>query len=213
MERIPEIRKLTNLLGHITQQAQWIKLIQAVMNQHRNVKNFNADMLHSVRSETGLSEEVFNSIYTGLYCMLAQLIRDHCRKPDENLEQFVMEDLSPLGLPEKYVQIFGSAFKTYVKSLHQSARDRVPRHPSLKLFRWRTEVAISTSSLNRLLRPSILIEFTLSDKRKQLLQMDLKMFHTLRFGVACMLKEMNDIEHDPQIQRDVKILPGVTAMY
>lgn len=89
----------------------------------------------------------------------------------------------------------------------------MPHHPSLSGFRWRTEIAISTSSINRVLRPSILIQITLSDGRKQLLQLNIREFHMLRLGVATMLKEMNDIENDPQIQRDIKVLPGVSAVY
>ena len=89
----------------------------------------------------------------------------------------------------------------------------MPRFPGIKNFRWRTEITISTGSVNRLLRPSILIQITLSDGTKHTLQLSVKQFHNLRLGVAMMLKEMNDIDSNQQIQRDVKILPGVTAMY
>ena len=88
-----------------------------------------------------------------------------------------------------------------------------PHLPRLTQFRWRTEIAISTSSLNRLLRPSLLIQITLSDGRKQTLQLSIKQFHNLRLGVAMLLKEMNDIENNQQIQRDIKVLPGVTPIY
>jgi hypothetical protein len=74
-------------------------------------------------------------------------------------------------------------------------------------------VGISTGTLNRLLKPNILLEITLSNGQKRMLDMDLKQFHNLRFGVATMLKEMTEIENDATLQRDVKIIPGLTAMY
>jgi hypothetical protein len=110
MERIPEIKKLIGLLGHITQQAHWIKLIQTVMNHHRNRSSFDASNLAQLRTTLALSEDVFDSLYTGMFCLLTQVVRNHTRKLPGDLSAQVMEELAPLGLPEKNAAIFRSAF-------------------------------------------------------------------------------------------------------
>lgn len=110
MERNPEIKKFTSNLAHITQQAHWIKLIQVVMNHYRQRSDFKSESLAKLRAQLGLSEDVFNSIYTGLYCLVVQIVRNHTRKASGDITKAVTAELAPLGLPEKYAQIFKSAF-------------------------------------------------------------------------------------------------------
>lgn len=55
------------------------------------------------------------------------------------------------------------------------------------------QVSISTSSLSRTLEPSIIIEFILSNDQKFSFEMSLASFHLLRFNVAFVLKEMDDV--------------------
>ena len=108
MERIPEIKRLTSNISQITQQSDWVKLIQAVMNHYRNRDTFDAEKMSKIRSQFTLSEDVFNNIYTGLYCLVVQIVRNRTRKPDNALST-ILDDLAPLGLPEKYAQILKSA--------------------------------------------------------------------------------------------------------
>lgn len=58
---------------------------------------------------------------------------------------------------------------------------------------WRVDVSLSTSSLNRTLEPTVLIEIHLSNGRILSFEMTLQSFHLLRFNVALVLKEMDDI--------------------
>ncbi|KAL6064366.1 COMM domain-containing protein [Balamuthia mandrillaris] len=62
------------------------------------------------------------------------------------------------------------------------------RFPTLKKFEWRVDVAISTSSLNRM---------TLSDGTIRTFELSQEKFHELRFDVARLLKEMDEIEKLP----------------
>ena len=72
-----------------------------------------------------------------------------------------------------------------------------PRYPSLDAFNWRIDVSISTSSLIRSLGPSVLIQVHLSDGSKKSFSMSLSSFHLLRFNVAFVLKEMEDVLKRP----------------
>nr|XP_054775335.1 COMM domain-containing protein 5-like [Lytechinus pictus] len=72
-------------------------------------------------------------------------------------------------------------------------RGRV-RFPKLDNFRWRVDVAISTSALSRSLEPTIMAEMTLSDGRIQSFEIPVSKFHELRYNVASLMKEMEDLE-------------------
>ena len=62
-----------------------------------------------------------------------------------------------------------------------------PACPRLASTRWRVDVAISTSSLQKCLKPSILMQLGLSDGRLKN-ELPLEKFHELRFNVAKALR-------------------------
>lgn len=66
--------------------------------------------------------------------------------------------------------------------------------PSIKRLRWRVDVAISTSSMTRVLKPNILVELSLSDGSKKMFEMSQEKFNDLRYNIALMLKGMEDVE-------------------
>ena len=68
-----------------------------------------------------------------------------------------------------------------------------PAFPTLAQLRWRVDVAISTSSLSRVLRPTVMLQLTLSDGRVHLFEVPLSQFHELRYNVAAVLKDMDNI--------------------
>ncbi|KAK2958759.1 putative COMM domain containing 5 [Blattamonas nauphoetae] len=212
MDRHPEIKRFIGMVGNIPQQKQWRELLQTTLNHHRNRDTFGIEPITKLRDSLGLSEDVFSALYTGMFCLIGQMIRNHTRKGTVPLETALAEELQPLALPEKYAKELISGFTHYEKSLTSSAYAHIPHHPSIEQFRWRTEVTISTSSVNRILKPSILIELRLTNGRKQLLSLNMNQFHHLRYIVAVLLKQMADIENDELINRDVKILPGVTEI-
>ena len=73
------------------------------------------------------------------------------------------------------------------------AQANKPAFPTLAQLRWRVDVAISTSSLSRVLRPTVLLQMTLSDGTIHLFEMPISQFHELRYSVAAVLKDMENI--------------------
>ena len=67
----------------------------------------------------------------------------------------------------------------------------------MKSMNWRLDVSISTSSLSRTLEPFIIIELVLSDNRIVSFETPVTTFHLLRFNVALVLKEINDLLNKP----------------
>lgn len=63
----------------------------------------------------------------------------------------------------------------------------------LESLDWRVDVTLSTSSSQRVLRPSVLLRLVLSDGTVQLLDLDRESFGHLRYTVAELLAEMDSV--------------------
>ena len=64
------------------------------------------------------------------------------------------------------------------------------RFPRLEGLQWRVDVAISSSSLLRVFRPSIVMQMALSDGRMVTFDVSVEQFHQLRYNVAKVLRDM-----------------------
>ena len=62
------------------------------------------------------------------------------------------------------------------------------------------DVSISTSSLSRTLEPTIILQMHLSNDQKQSFELSLSSFHLLRFNVAFVLKEIEDLLNRPTLK-------------
>ncbi|KAK3739103.1 hypothetical protein QZH41_018237, partial [Actinostola sp. cb2023] len=138
-----------------------------------------------------VSEDVVGAVFAGIYTILTSALR----LPQTSLkpEQF-QADLTEIRIPAELIPDFSSiVFGERRSQLDEAAN--TARLPKLDSLRWRVDVAISTSALNRVLEPSILMETKLSDGNVQTFEVPLSKFHQLRYNVAYVLKEMEDVEH------------------
>ncbi|XP_068813843.1 COMM domain-containing protein 5 isoform X2 [Struthio camelus] len=128
-----------------------------------------------IGESTNLSEEQLAFLISGMYTLL----REALRLPLSTFKQEVFkEDLKELRRPV-----------SEGTTLTQGSR-----LPSVQDFKWRVDVAISTSSLARALQPSILMLLKLSDGTAHRFEVPVAKFQELRYNVALILKEMNDLE-------------------
>ncbi|KAL7863412.1 hypothetical protein SRHO_G00123960 [Serrasalmus rhombeus] len=166
------------------------KILKVVVNAVEG-KDCSGAMVEIAQSSP-LSDEKFSRIVSGMYALLKEALR----LPSSSLKQEgFKEDLRELRISEEFIADFASV----VFGNRRSALDAVftqqgPRLPSLEEFRWRVDVAISTSSLARALQPSVLMQFKLSDGNICRFEVPVSKFHELRYNVALILKEMNDLE-------------------
>ncbi|KAF4105353.1 COMM domain-containing protein 5 [Onychostoma macrolepis] len=138
-------------------------------------------------SESGLvSEDSFNHAVAGLYALLKEAL---CL-PSLRQEVF-NEDLRALRVSEEFIADVSSAV---FGNRNISHTHRGPTLAKIQDFKWRVDVAISTSSLSRALQPSILMQMKLSDGRLHRFEVPVVKFQELRYNVSLILKEMNDIE-------------------
>ncbi|KAM9005403.1 COMM domain-containing protein 5 [Sarcophilus harrisii] len=139
-----------------------------------------------------LSEAQLGVLVAGMHALLREALRlpASALKPDG-----FREELQQLQVPDEFVADFASVvFGSRRPGLDGLAREQGARLPTVEDFRWRVDVAISTSSLARSLQPSILMQLKLSDGTAHRFEVPVAKFQELRYNVALILKEMNDLE-------------------
>uniref|UniRef100_A0A8C3VCT1 COMM domain-containing protein 5 n=2 Tax=Passeriformes TaxID=9126 RepID=A0A8C3VCT1_CATUS len=160
------------------------------------------DCKESVRliaESANLSEEQLAFLISGMYTLL----REALRLPLSTFKQEVMVTKIPdcfvllfsFRIPEDFIVDFSSVvFGNRRPTSEGTALIQRSRLPSIQDFKWRVDVAISTSSLARALQPSILMMMKLSDGTAHRFEVPVAKFQELRYNVALILKEMNDLE-------------------
>ncbi|KAJ8267264.1 hypothetical protein GJAV_G00140500 [Gymnothorax javanicus] len=150
------------------------------------------DSVKSLSENGAIPEEQLSHVIAGIYGLLKEALR----LPASSLKQEVFkEDLRQCGISEEYISDFASiVFGNRRTSLQTAAAQQGPRLPTIEDIRWRVDVAISTSSLARALQPSILMQMKLTDGNSHQFEVSVSKFQELRYNVALILKEMNDLE-------------------
>ncbi|XP_069749581.1 COMM domain-containing protein 5 isoform X3 [Narcine bancroftii] len=119
------------------------------------------ESVKSLAKTESLSEQQLSHILAGMYTLLQEALR----LPPSSLKQEVFkDDLRDIRIPEELISDFaGVVFGDRRSILDAAALQQGNRLPGVQDFRWRVDVAISSSSLTRALQPSILVQLKLSD--------------------------------------------------
>ncbi|KAK9393578.1 COMM domain-containing protein 5 [Crotalus adamanteus] len=145
-----------------------------------------------VAENANLSDGQLAVLLSGMYALL----REALRLPTSSLKQEVFkEDLKSLRIPEEFIADFATVvFGNRRPLLEAALQKQGNRLPGIDDFKWRVDVTISTSSLARALQPSILMQLKLSDGSAHRFEVPVAKFQELRYNIALILKEMNDLE-------------------
>ncbi|NXE86871.1 COMD5 protein, partial [Menura novaehollandiae] len=146
-----------------------------------------------IAESANLSEEQLAFLISGMYTLL----REALRLPLSTFKQEVSSGSTwnPDKIPEDFIVDFSSVvFGNRRPTPEGTALVQKSRLPSIQDFKWRVDVAISTSSLARALQPSILMMMKLSDGTAHRFEVPVAKFQELRYNVALILKDMNDLE-------------------
>lgn len=148
--------------------------------------------MKSIAESSVIPQERLSHIIAGMHRVLSEAIRI----PTPLLKQEAFkEDLRELRIPEDFITDFCSVvFGNRRAVLEAAASQKDPQLPTVADFKWRVDVAISTSSLARALQPSVLMQMKLSDGSFHRFEVPVSKFQDLRYNVALILKEMNDLE-------------------
>lgn len=185
----PEIESMSKNLKDVDQEL-FRKLLKAVVSalEGKDCR----EVMKSIAESSIVPQERLSHIVAGMYRLLSEAIRI----PTSSLKQEAFrEDLRELRIPEDFITDFSSVvFGNRRAALDAATSQNDPRLPSLEDFKWRVDVAISTSSLARALQPSVLMQMKLSDGSFQRFEVPVSKFQELRYNVALILKEMNNLE-------------------
>ncbi|XP_070692998.1 COMM domain-containing protein 5 [Pempheris klunzingeri] len=185
----PEIESLSKNLKDVDQEL-FRKILKAVVGALEGKDC--TEVMKSIAESSPIPQERLSHIVAGMYRLLSEAIRI----PTSSLKQEVFkEDLRELRVPDDFITDFSSVvFGNRRAALEAATSQNDPHLPTVEDFKWRVDVAISTSSLARALQPSVLMQMKLSDGTSQRFEVPVSKFQELRYNVALILKEMNDLE-------------------
>jgi hypothetical protein len=130
-------------------------------------------------------------VYTALRLIVKTAIRTRTKASS------VEKDLVALNIPVHVVSSIVELLKKQRLELELQSLTHRTRLPRLDGLQWRVDVAISSSSLLRVFRPSIMMQMVLSDGRMKTFDVSVEQFHQLRYNVAKVLREMQELERHP----------------
>lgn len=190
--KIPDvIRKMIPLSSKISRDS-FRKVIQVVVKDIEG-HTIPEEVFQKLQSSlSSLSEEKFIQLYAGTLL----LMRYALRYPFGFLKKdpFCAE-LKELRLkPELIEDVCSIVFSERQQNIEKKQISQRLTLPSLESFRWRVDVTISTSVLNRVLEPTVLMEMKDSTGKITTFEASQTKFHELRYNVAYLLKEMEDLE-------------------
>ncbi|XP_022069694.2 COMM domain-containing protein 5 isoform X2 [Acanthochromis polyacanthus] len=185
----PEIESMSKNLKDVDQEL-FRKILKAVVSalEGKDCR----EVMKSIAESSVIPQERLSHIIAGMHRVLSEAIRI----PTPLLKQEAFkEDLRELRIPEDFITDFCSVvFGNRRAVLEAAASQKDPQLPTVADFKWRVDVAISTSSLARALQPSVLMQMKLSDGSFHRFEVPVSKFQDLRYNVASILKEMNDLE-------------------
>ncbi|KAF1384348.1 hypothetical protein PFLUV_G00117390 [Perca fluviatilis] len=185
----PEIDSLSKNLKDVDQE-MFRKILKAVVSalEGKDCR----EVMKSIAESSIIPQDRLSHIVAGMYRVLSEAIRI----PTSSLKpEAFREDLKELRIPEDFITDFASVvFGNRRAALDAATSQNDPHLPTLEDFKWRVDVAISTSSLARALQPSVLMQMKLSDGSFHRFEVPVSKFQELRYNVALILKEMNDLE-------------------
>ncbi|EKX38279.1 hypothetical protein GUITHDRAFT_154763 [Guillardia theta CCMP2712] len=134
-------------------------------------------------------EDVGQALFQGTTRALLCAIRSKAE------EEKILNDLQALSLSPDVSKDFVQALSRARTRILSGPQLSGPSFPSLEDMRWRVDVTISTTSLSRVMRPTILMQWTLSDGSIETFEVSVDKLQDLRYDVAKSLQELKELEN------------------
>jgi hypothetical protein len=130
----------------------------------------------------------YGLFFTGLYSMIKIAIQFKIKNDS------IRKDLLKMNVPSQVIEDVIRVIRISRFDIERAALANRIRFPRLEKLRWRVDVVISSGSLSRVLRPTILMQMILSNKIIKTFEVSIEQFSQLRLGVA---KVRNILSHLP----------------
>jgi len=152
-----------------------------------------SDLSEGVRAtdaENGWDLSNLTTLVTGLTVLFSKAVSQRTKL------DVVKSSLSTMGVPKIYAKEFVEALRGRRFDVEEKVKGRMMGE-GVSNFRWRVDVTISTDSLGKVFKPCILAEMTLTGGKIKTFEIPVSSFHTLRYNVAKVLREMEEVERHP----------------
>jgi len=153
--------------------------------------NANVAALHGHQSEfrdivVDINPEIIQSFYPGIITIIKKIVRQ-----SKLSKKKLINDLNELGLTGKHQE---HLVKMYAEWKPTSSVNTQQQFQQMDDLRWRVDVAISTTTLNRALEPTVLMQLTTNKNENHTFEVSKQKFHELRHTVAEVLNNMQQLE-------------------
>eukprot|EP01104_Vermistella_antarctica_P018075 TRINITY_DN6584_c0_g1_i1.p1 TRINITY_DN6584_c0_g1~~TRINITY_DN6584_c0_g1_i1.p1 ORF type:complete len:202 (-),score=46.88 TRINITY_DN6584_c0_g1_i1:91-696(-) len=143
---------------------------------------------------TSLDEDKVAIIFTGCFYVLRAALRARMK------EAVLKASLEQIKMLSAHVTELVSTFSSSRTLAENSVLAKSLRQPALESLRWRVDITISSGSMVRVMKPSILMEMTLTDGSVRTFEVSPDQFDVLRHNVAGVLKDIQDLEKAPVLK-------------
>lgn len=189
-EAVPYIQAMVKLLQSGGLEEKVVRKLLSLAVQQIEGKTLSKEVQDGISSDSSLS-----ILFDGLYNLLHEAIRL------EVPVKILVDDLTSVQVPKAVVDDIAKVMKNKQTQLSEANASPPCSIPSIVDVCWRIDVAISTTSLSRAFKPSLLLQLTLSDGVIKTFECNVETFHALRYNTARALKSLIDLSEHPTIVR------------
>lgn len=188
--RLPPNMAALKKVGNKVERSTFQKILRLAVSAVEG-KAVKPEQINSLATDT-IPLQTIHVAYAGLLKTIQAAFR--CSAAALTKEQFT-QDLAAINLTKEMVEDVTSAvFGSRRAVLEAASINNAPRKPTIVDFKWRIDVGISTTSLSRVLEPVVAASMTLSNGETKNFEMSVTKFQELRYNVATVMKEVEDLE-------------------
>ncbi|OAD60189.1 COMM domain-containing protein 5, partial [Eufriesea mexicana] len=149
-------------------------------------------ILDRISQKYNVPVEIVDEYYSVIFIIL----KTHLSTLSQNVKptefKQILEELrlSSECIDDLSVVVYGQKRPELISGLIQKTKF----YPHLVSCKWRIDITISSSILNRVLEPHIIMEWTFNNGKRQIFELSLSKFHQLRHAIATVLVEMQKVE-------------------
>lgn len=157
-----------------------------------NQEHIEGGILDRISQKYNVPEEAVDEYYYIIFTIL----KVHLGILSQNVKPMEFKQtLEELKLPSDCIEDLSTvAYGQKQPELVTGLIQRTKFYTHLISCKWRIDITISSSILNRVLEPHIIMEWTFNNGEHQIFELSLSKFHQLRHAVASILLDMQRVE-------------------
>lgn len=136
-----------------------------------------------------------SDIFFAIYYITVSAVRTRV------LEKKLSDDMKAMTFTPELVKEFLSLLNQERATLEAAIKTQCIHLPGFSSLDWRVDVTISTTQLQRVLKPSVIFQLTTTDGKITTFEASIEKFHQFRYNVASLLAACQNVENHPTLQR------------